>query len=94
MGQCHDKPFVQVQVNNKTQYIGKKRFKSFKTMDDLIRHLHVVEPMQFYKMSAHGKDIPFHSPIRIYKEIDLQYTNFYGFHYIVIRCSPLYKRYN
>lgn len=96
MGQVNScfqsKPFLKVQINNKVKYISKKRFKSFKTMDDLIRYLDVVQPMQFYRITSEGREIPTYSPIKIYKEIDIHYTNFFGFHYISIRCFRLYTR--
>ena len=88
------KPFLKVKINNKIKYVSKKRFKSFKTMDDLIRYLEVVEPMQFYKITSNGREIPTFSPIKIYREFDVHYTNFFGFHYISIRCFPLYKHRN
>ena len=88
------KPFLKVKINNKIKYVSKKRFKSFKTMDDLIRYLEVVEPMQFYKITSNGREIPTFSPIKIYREFDVHYTNFFGFHYISIRCFPLYKQRN
>lgn len=61
-------------------------------MDDLIRYLEIVQPMQFYKISSGGREIPTYSPIKIYREMDVHFTNFYGFHYISIRCYPLYTR--
>ena len=81
-----------MKINNKIRYINKKRFKSFKTMDDLIRYLDIVQPMQFYKITSAGRDIPTYSPIKIYKEFDIHYTNYFGFHYISIRCFPLYTQ--
>lgn len=89
-----EKAFLRVQINNKIKYVSKKRFKSFKTMDDLIRYLEVVEPMQFYRISSNGREIPTYSPIKIYREMDVHYSNFFGFHYISILCFPLYTRHN
>lgn len=88
---CYDPPFVKVCYSNKKVRIGKKRFKSFRTMDDLIRYLEILPPGQSYKLksAAYGELAPW-DDIRIFRELTVSTVEKKELRFITLFCTPLY----